>query len=244
MANWRAECRDPEQRAADRPRRTARCCPCSSCRVGRPASALLWGRVAAGGMTVGGCSELRSSGLRAGPVVVRNVAETRAGHSGRCSLMLGGAIGGSFDPTAMAAMVGGRAGLSAVGPGHARRGRGPLVRPPAKPGLPAPPPGGLAAARAWAVGDGVRGGRRVRPLRAGGPTRSASRRPLGGHLQPGDPLSWVPLCRLGAAAHPQRVAALAPLALVGVAGSGRTGPLPAGADGRARTGHRALRLAH
>src|SRR5215217_5380545 len=38
--------------AADRLRRAGLCCPCRSGRVGRPASALLWGRGAPGGMTV------------------------------------------------------------------------------------------------------------------------------------------------------------------------------------------------
>ena len=55
-------------------------------------------------------------------------------------------------------------------------------------------------------------------LWAGGPARGASRGPVGGRLQPRDPVHGAGLCGLRVAADADRVAALAPLALVGLGG--------------------------
>jgi hypothetical protein len=63
--------------AASRPRSAAECCPCSSGRMGRPASALLSGRVAPGGMTSG----MTCLGAL-GALVSRSVALGRAGCPG------------------------------------------------------------------------------------------------------------------------------------------------------------------
>ena len=67
-------------------------------------------------------------------------------------------------------------------PGASRAGRGDGRGGAGQP--PATPPGRLAAAGAGAGGDGLRGGRRLRALRAAGPARRAPRRSLAGHVQP------------------------------------------------------------
>jgi hypothetical protein len=76
---------------ADRPRRAGGCCPCSSGRAGRPASALLTGRVVAGGMT----SRMTCRPLHLGAMSMRLVALGRDNTSDNGDLKL---RRGSFKP--------------------------------------------------------------------------------------------------------------------------------------------------
>lgn len=94
-------------------------------------------------------------------------------------------------------------------------------------------PVGVAAGGRGAVGGGRRCVRRVRALWATGPARSAAGRRLGGCLQPGHVLPDAGMHWLYPAADAERIAAVAPLALVGQGGGGQCGHVCAGADVRA-----------
>jgi translation initiation factor IF-2 len=111
------------------------------------------------------------------------------------------------------------------GHGERRHRRGGAGRPPA------PPPGGLAAAGPGPVADGHGGGRAVPHLGAAGPSRLPAGGPVGGPVLPGHRVHRAHPDRLPAAADTHRVAALAPLALVGPGHGGRAGGPPAGGDG-------------
>src|SRR6266545_4027180 len=105
--------------------------------------------------------------------------------------------------------------------GHRRRG---ARRPPA------PPPGGLAAARLRPVPRRHRGRCTVSDLGAAGPSRDAARCPLRGPVLPRHRVHDADPARLRPAAYPHRVAALAPLALVGQGHGRRTGRVARGGD--------------
>ncbi len=92
---------------------------------------------------------------------------------------------------------------------------------------PAPPPGGLAAAGTGAVGGDGHDGLRVRPLWGGGSSGVAPGRQLSGWVLRRHPRHLAVLRRLRPAAHADRVAALAALAVVGPSRGGCAGGGPA-----------------
>ena len=112
------------------------------------------------------------------------------------------------------------------GGGELGHGRGGAGRPPAR------APGGLAAPRPGAVADRPRPHLRLHPLRAGGPAGVAAGRRLPGRSQQRSGGDVDRLRRVRAAAHPHRVAAVAPLALVGPDRGRRGRAVAAGVDPR------------
>src|ERR671913_1309032 len=141
--------------AADRPRCTAGCCPCSSGRVGRPAGALLWGRVTPGGMTTGmtatgsldgGRTRLAPSNPRTVTLPRRTAATLARDRPGSCRCLQARARRcakdhdhDSCDPTRPTTLVAGCGGRGAVGADHAPHPSDRLAGPPVAPGRPTRP---------------------------------------------------------------------------------------------------------
>ena len=158
----------------------------------------------------------RPSGAAA-PVVRRpGLGAVGADHArpGRCRLAGPPAAPGRLTRDSMAAAA--RQHPVAGGGGERSHDRGVGWQPP--PGA----PGGLAPARPRAAGGGQCRRLRVRQLRAGGPAGGAAGRQLPGWDRQRHRSPVAGLRRLYPAAHPDRVAALAALALVGQGGGRRT----------------------
>src|SRR4029453_17878133 len=100
---------------------------------------------------------------------------------------------------------------------------------------PPPPPRGLAAAGLRPLADRQRDDQLLYDLRAPGPPRRPPRRPCGGPLLPGHRRSGAGPAQPGVAVAPDRVAALAPLAPVGLDHRGHPPGLGPGGAGGART---------